>query len=121
MRNYETKIYDYVDKETGQHIVKARTMYAGKAVSAIAKCDPQDTFDYAFGEQLALLRLDQKIAMKRASSMKNYIKLCEQNLEFLETEHRRVKRALERAIVSYGDRRVEAQHCEDRIAEMRRQ
>ena len=118
MKTYETKVYDYIDKETGQHIIKACTMYAGKTVYAVAKCDPQDTFNYEFGEKLALLRLDQKIAQKRASSMKNYVKFCERNLELLEIEHRRVKKALERAIISYGDRRVEAQLCESHIAEM---
>jgi hypothetical protein len=94
-------------------------MYAGKSVSAVAKCDPRDVFDYEFGAQLALMRLDQKIAIKRAMSMKNYIKFCEMNLEFIETEKRRIQRALERATISYGDRRVEAKQCEDRIAEMR--
>jgi hypothetical protein len=118
MRNYETKVYDYVDKKTGQHIVKARTMYAGKSVSAIAKCDPDDTFDLKFGTDLALLRLDQKIALKRAASMKSYTKFCQMNLDFVENEARRIKRARDRATISYGDRMVEVKQYEDRIKKM---
>lgn len=118
MRNYETKVYDYVDKKTGQRVVKALTMYAGKSVSALAKCDPNDTFDYEFGAKLALLRLDKKIALKRAASMKAYAKFCETNLEFIENEKRRVKTALERAQVAVSDRMVDAKQYEDEIKAM---
>lgn len=115
MRNYETKVYNYVDKKTGKQIVKAVTMYAGKSISAVAKCDPQDVFDLDFGAKLALLRLDQKIAIKRAASMKTYVKFCEMNLEFIENEKRRVKNALERAQVAASDRLVDAKQYEDEI------
>lgn len=118
MRNYETKVYNYVDKKTGQHIVKAITMYAGKSVSAVAKCDPRDVFDLDFGAKLALLRLDQKIALKRAASMKAYAKFCEMNLGFIENEKRRVKTALERAQVAASDRLVDAKQYEDQIKAM---
>jgi hypothetical protein len=115
MRNYETKVYNYVDKKTGKQIVKAVTMYAGKSISAVAKCDPQDVFDLDFGAKLALLRLDQKIALKRAASMKAYAKFCEMNLEFIENEKRRVKNALERAQVAASDRLVDAKQYENEI------
>lgn len=118
MRNYETKVYDYIDKKTGQHIVKARTMYAGKSVTAVAKCDPADTFDLEFGKALALKRLDVKIAEKRAASMKAYAKFCRMNLEFIEIEKRRTKNALQRAEVSYSDRMVEAKQYADEIKAM---
>ena len=118
MRNYETKTIDYIDKKTGAHVVKAMTMYAGKPVSAFAKCDPNDNFDLEFGKEVALRRLDYKIAMKRAASMKEYAKFCRMNLEFIEIEKRRVKGALQRAEVAYSDRMVEAQELETQIAEM---
>ena len=118
MRNYETKVYDYVDKKTGCHVVKATTMYAGKSVSAFSKCDPGDTFDYKLGEAVALKRLDVKIAQKRASSMKAYIKMCEMNLEFVEIERRRIKKALERAKVSLGDRLAEAKEYTEDIKDL---
>lgn len=118
MRNYETKVYDYIDKKTGAHIVKATTMYAGKTVWAIAKCDPDDKFDLALGTAIALKRLDHKISLKRAASMKDYAKFCRMNLEFIEIEKRRVKTALERAEVAYSDRMVEAKQLEAEIAEM---
>ena len=118
MRNYETNVYNYVDKKTGQHIVKATTMYAGKTVSAFAKCDPEDTFDLAFGSALALKRLDLKIAKKRAASMKNYTKFCEMNLDFIEITKRRTKGALERARIAMSDRQVEIKEIEATIATM---
>ena len=118
MRNYETKIYDYVDKKTGAHVVKASTMYAGKVVNAFAKCDPTDTFDLAFGTTVALKRLDIKIAEKRAASMAAYAKFCEMNIDFLQQEVRRVSKALERARVATGDRLVDAKLYEDELKEL---
>ena len=119
MRNYETKVIDYVDKKTGAHVVKAMTMYAGKRVEAFAKCDPQDPFDYEFGKDLALARLEQKIAFKRASSMKAYADFCRLNLEFIEIEKRKVMKALQRAEIAYSDRMTEAESLENIIADMR--
>ncbi len=118
MRNYETKVYDYIDKKTGAHIVKATTMYAGKTISAYSKCDPNDTFDLEFGTKVALKRLDQKIALKRASSMKAYAKFCQMNLDFIEIEERRIRKAFERTWVAYSDRMAEARELEKEIAEI---
>lgn len=118
MRNYETKTFDYIDKKTGAHIVKAETMYAGKPVSAFAKCDPNDNFSLAFGTTVALKRLDYKIAKKRQASMLSYAKMCKQNLDWIEIEKRRVKAALERAEVAALDRKVEANEIAVEIAKM---
>ena len=118
MRNYETKIFDYIDKKTGAHVVKAETMYAGKPVSAYSKCDPSDNFSLAFGTAVALKRLDYKIAKKRQASMLAYAKVCKQNLEWIENEKRRVKAALERAEVAALDRKVEANEIAVEIAKM---
>jgi hypothetical protein len=118
MRNYETKVYDYVDKKTGKHVVKATTMYAGKAVSAFAKCDPADAFDLAFGTQLALKRLDIKIAQKRYASMITRAKFCKMNLELIDAQKRHAKRELERAEIAATDRRLEIKAFEADIARM---
>lgn len=118
MRNYETKIYDYIDKKTGAHIVKATTMYDGKTVSAYSKCDPNDVFDYEFGTAVALKRLDIKIAQKRQASMIAYAKFCKMNLEFIEIEKRRIKKAMERAEVAAFDRKVEAKELEAELTEL---
>jgi hypothetical protein len=118
MRNYETKIFDYIDKNTGAHVVKAETLYAGKPVSAYSKCDPSDNFSLAFGTAVALKRLDHKIAKKRQASMLAYAKMCKQNLEWIEIEKRRVKAALERAEVAALDRKVEANEIAVEIAKM---
>lgn len=118
MRNYETKTYDYVDKKTGQHIVKAITMYAGKRVCAVAKCDPRDTFDLEFGTELALKRLEVKIAEKRAASMKAYAAFCRENLKWIEIEKQRVQKALTKAEVAYTNRMMEAEAFTNDITNM---
>ena len=118
MRNYETKTYDYIDKKTGAHVVKATTMYAGKTVSAYSKCDPTDAFDLEFGKKVAMKRLDIKIAKKRAASMKTYSQFCQTNLDFITIEARRTRKALERAKVAYSDRMAEATELEAELAEM---
>lgn len=118
MRNYETKVFDYIDKKTGAHIVKATTMYAGKPVSAFAKCDPSDNFDLKFGTDVALKRLDIKIAMKRHASMVAYAKMCKQHLDWIEVERRRAQKAMERAEIAAVDRICEAKDMEAELNEM---
>jgi hypothetical protein len=118
MRNYDTKVYDYIDKATGAHVVKATTMYAGKQVSAVSKCDPEDVFDLKFGTDVALKRLDIKIALKRAASTREHTKFCQMNLELIENEKRRVSKSLERAKVAEADRRVEANELKKQLAEL---
>lgn len=118
MRNYETKVFDYIDKKTGAHIVKATTMYAGKPISAFAKCDPSDKFDLKFGTDVALKRLDIKIAMKRHASMVAYAKICKQHLDWIEIERRRALKAMERAAVAAVDRICEAKDMEAELNEM---
>jgi hypothetical protein len=45
--------------------VIATTTYCGKPVRAVAKCNPEDEYDKQFGEDLALARLNLKVAKKR--------------------------------------------------------
>lgn len=118
MRNYETKIYDYVDKNTGAHIVKAVTMYAGKQVSAIAKCDPEDIFNLELGTKIAMKRLDLKIANKRAADMRNYIKFCQTNLDFIKQEKHRIIKARDKAEVFVLDRKLEVSELEKQLTEL---
>jgi hypothetical protein len=118
MRNYETKVYEYIEKDTGRQVIKAVTTYAGKAVSAYSKCDPKDTFDLKFGTDVALKRLDIKIAQKRANAMKTRAKYCQMNLEFIEQEKRRIERARNNAEIAYFDRKVEIRDLEAEIANM---
>ena len=118
MRNYPTKVYDYIDKNTGSHIVKAITMYANEFISAIAKCDPNDEFDLELGKTIALTRLNIKVAKKRKANMKMWAKSCKEHLEYLETEKRRVKKALEYAECSATDRKVEIKKLEAALSEI---
>lgn len=118
MRNYATNLYDYVDKKTGAHIVKATTMYAGKTVSAYAKCDPNDVFDLDFGKKVALKRLDIKINQKRYASMITSAKFCKMNLEYLDTERHRLKKAMEKAEVAALDRKVDIKNLETELEDL---
>ena len=118
MRNYSTHTYDYVEKSTGIHVVKAVTIYEGKAVYALAKCDPNDNFDLEFGKKLALKRLDQKIALKRAAHSKEFVRFCERNLEFVELERKRLRKMIEDAKTARLDRLVEANMLDKEIKEM---
>lgn len=45
--------------------VIAVSTFAGKKVRGVAKCDPDDEFDYEKGKELAAARCNQKVAMKR--------------------------------------------------------
>ena len=45
--------------------VIATTTYCGKPVRAVAKCNPEDEYNRQFGEDLALARLNLKVAKKR--------------------------------------------------------
>ena len=50
--------------------VIAVSTYAGKTVKGVSKCDPRDSFDQTFGEDLAIARCSHKIAKKRAKRAK---------------------------------------------------
>ena len=118
MRNYETKVFNYIDKKTGQHIVKATTTFAGKVVSAFAKCDPGDVFDLKFGTDLALKRLDLKITQKRVKRLKAHTKFCKMILNLVEAKRRNIKKTLERTQIAISDRQVEANQLENEITMM---
>lgn len=56
-------------KDKGNKVIAVST-YAGKTVKGVAKCDPRDSFDKDFGEELAIARCAYKIAQKRAKRAK---------------------------------------------------
>jgi hypothetical protein len=118
MKNYETNVYDYIDSKTGAHIVKAVTTYGGKAIYAYAKCDPEDEFALEFGTQVALKRLDIKIAQKRISNKKEDLKLYKQRLIYIENKKRRTKKAIERAEVAVIDRKIKLKKLESELEEI---
>ncbi len=61
------------------NLVKVGSTYAGLPVYGIAKCAPQDTFDYDYGYKLAKARCDAKIAnlrlMRAEKKMNMYYEL----------------------------------------------
>lgn len=50
--------------------VIAVASYAGKLVRGVAKCSPNDEFDYDMGSRLAMARCEEKIARKRKANAK---------------------------------------------------
>ena len=66
MRKFEYKYK--VDEE--HKTVVAMSTFAGKAVSGVARCAPEDTFDVEIGKKLAAARCAVKIAEKRMKRAK---------------------------------------------------
>lgn len=118
MRNYETQIHEYTESSTGKRVIKAVTKYAGKAVFAFAKCDPEDKFDIEFGTKLALKRLDLKIAKKRAASAVRKAANCQKDLNWIKMETKRVTKLAESFKVLAANRKVEIKELETEIANM---
>ena len=48
--------------------IKALQTYAGRVYAGVAKCAPQDTFDFEKGKRLAAARCNLKIAKARANA-----------------------------------------------------
>lgn len=58
--------YKYrIETADNDRTVIAESSFAGKPVKGIAKCDPKDTPDLEKGIKLAILRCDEKIAIKK--------------------------------------------------------
>lgn len=62
MNKYEVK--KFVDKN-GVKTIIVLSRYAGRVVKGVAKCNPEDTYDEAYGIELATKRCDAKVAKKR--------------------------------------------------------
>jgi hypothetical protein len=112
MKNYDIRVYDYIEKATGVHIVKAVTTYEGKAIYAFAKCSPEDKFDLEFGVKLAVLRLDKKLAKKRYALRKAHLGCLKENLEWINQDKRKLVKLIEKEEVICADRRVELYNAE---------
>ena len=63
LSNYGTKYQFYYNED--KHSVVCTTIYKGQTIRAIAKCDPEDTFDLETGKKIAYLRCKQKFARKK--------------------------------------------------------
>ena len=50
--------------------------------------------------------------------MIKYVKFCQMNLDFIEQEKRRIKKARDRAEIAVFDRKVEIKELEAELAEM---
>lgn len=118
MRNFEPRVYSYTEKSTGIKIVKAVTTYDGKVVYATAKCVPEDNFNFELGKQIALKRLEIKIAQKRAAHNNEFAKFCRIDLEHVEHYKKRLKKALASAEIATANRRAEIKQREAELTEL---
>ena len=73
------KCYGYDEKNEDGSVrcqcVVAIASYAGKPVKGVAKCHPEDEWNWEKGRDLAIARCAEKIAIKRANRATS--KLCE--------------------------------------------
>ena len=104
MKPIDIKLYTYTEPITGCKCVKAVTNYVGQNMFAIAKCDPIDEFDQEFGEKLAAMRLNIKIAKRRVALAKERAEYAAEYKEFLDKELRRVNASIRREEVSVTER-----------------
>ena len=112
MRNYPTRTYSFYDRKRKCYAVKATTTYAGKSISCYAYTNPEDVHNAELGGQIANLRLDAKIAHKRAKSMRIRAERYANLIAQYEDRIRVMKREVERAIIAAGNREVEAAEYE---------
>jgi hypothetical protein len=97
-------LYTYTEPITGCKCVKAVTNYVGQTLFAIAKCDPTDEFNQEFGEKLATMRLNLKIAKRRVAFAKERAECANEYNDWLLEEQRRVRAAIKREELSIEDR-----------------
>ncbi len=60
---YGIKYQFYYNED--KNSVVCTTVYKGQTIRAIAKCDPEDTFNLEVGKKIAYLRCKQKFARKK--------------------------------------------------------
>ena len=65
------KYVKYVDEKTGANVTICVSHFAGKPVRGVARCNPSDKYDESIGEELARLRCDEKIALKKINNARN--------------------------------------------------
>jgi hypothetical protein len=69
-----------VDEE--HRAVIAFSSFAGKTITGVAKCDPEDTFDLDTGKKLASARCDFKVAKKRMKHAKACLEYATEAAEY---------------------------------------
>ena len=56
-----------------ENLVVCESKFAGKKVTAVAKCSEEDSFNLAYGMLLARARVDEKIARKRCKKARERV------------------------------------------------
>lgn len=103
--NYKTFTND-------KNLVKVGCSYAGKMYYGIAKCAPEDTFDYDFGYRLAKARCDFAICTAKLSRSQSKIdmyrgwattanEMLEDELKYEQKLHQQWEEAFEELAVAY--------------------
>jgi hypothetical protein len=72
--------------EVSENKVVATSMHAGKTVSGVAKCDPEDEFSLESGKRLAAARCNEKVYNKRMKQARK--KLEDAIVAQIEAQHR---------------------------------
>lgn len=76
---------------TPDNKVIAVSTYAGKTVKGVAKTDPRDKFDEAFGKELAAARCAAKVAKKRRARAAKMMRKAQTQLSIAQCYVNRMK------------------------------
>lgn len=79
------------------------TVYKGKTMKSVAKCDPSDTFDLEGGKKLSRERLDCKVAKRRVNLAKEQLKRAEEEFLIAEDRRNRAVAHLEKSLATLND------------------
>lgn len=118
MKNFPVNFVTYFDKKKQCNAVKAITTYGGRYVSAIAYTHPNDTFNEELGKQIALTRLQAKIAKKKADGWARKAKQCSIEVAYANDYIKRMNKEADRALVNSSNFRVEQKDLEKKLDEL---
>lgn len=79
MKEYPLEKYRFVINEDKQQII-AITNDAGETIKASASCSPNDTFDVNYGKQLAAVRANYKVALRRKKRAEKAVYAAQQEV-----------------------------------------
>lgn len=93
------KYFYHVHKNT----IYCLTVYKGKTMKSVAKCDPSDTFDLEGGKKLSKDRLEYKVAKRRVKLANEQLKKAEEELRIAEDRRNRAVAHLEKSLATLNE------------------
>lgn len=108
--------------ENGIHKHIARIPYHGKNVHGYAYCDPDDTYNPTFGDQLATLRCQEKLVNKKLSFANSRIASLEKKYQqtLIENEARlnHIQKAMRKTLNRVNELREDKYMITEKLAKL---